>query len=357
MNSPIKAKAIKIASAAETNINLKKNFEKKDSLPAYPISIYLKNADKWQKQGINPADKMIIIGKNPSICDIFIDEEQIDKEHVLIYSLGVFWFILERGNGRKLKINGIQRRQIILRKNESALIEVAKRKMLISSRMEDKLTKIESQGIQMANKVTVSVFDKEYHFNFSKCAVVGSHRICDIRTKTGPAFAAVIFNYKKKLYIHAVQSNTAFVEYQPVKNITMLSDGMEMKISNHEMKIFMPLSRAYGKGFNIIPDFSKSSFCMYQFNGREKLTAAFEMPPEGKSIYVGRNPNLGMTLDCSNVSRKHSQIIAYENGMMILDCYSTNGTYLNNAKIGKKMAHAGDKVYFGDCKFLLGYCE
>lgn len=71
--------------------------------------------------------------------------------------------------------------------------------------------------------------------------------------------------------------------------------------------------------------------------------------PEGKSITLGRNRDIELPLPDLKLSRKHCQI-ALEGGRWILrDLGSTNGTFLNGARIsGNEAINEFDRIVLGD---------
>src|SRR5437762_10008613 len=55
--------------------------------------------------------------------------------------------------------------------------------------------------------------------------------------------------------------------------------------------------------------------------------------PEGKAIVLGRNRDVDLPLNDAKLSRRHCQIIATENGCLITDFSSTNGTFVNGNRL------------------------
>ncbi len=72
-----------------------------------------------------------------------------------------------------------------------------------------------------------------------------------------------------------------------------------------------------------------------------KLTAVGDM-------FIGRATDAEIRVDDEGVSRKHARISMTPNQQVILiDLGSTNGTYVNGAKIGEQVLRDGDKVQIG----------
>ena len=74
--------------------------------------------------------------------------------------------------------------------------------------------------------------------------------------------------------------------------------------------------------------------------------------PEGETV-VGRDVGLGLSLvGETTVSRRHAQLVKSGDSVVVRDLGSTNGTYVNGAKIGSEATlRPGDAVQFGSVRF------
>jgi pSer/pThr/pTyr-binding forkhead associated (FHA) protein len=83
-----------------------------------------------------------------------------------------------------------------------------------------------------------------------------------------------------------------------------------------------------------------------------------EIPASMRSITIGRSSKLSDVVILEpNLSRKHAQCIIYDKNIMVFDCGSSNGTFVNGEKITKKTIHPGDTVSFGDVAYFFCYAE
>jgi len=71
------------------------------------------------------------------------------------------------------------------------------------------------------------------------------------------------------------------------------------------------------------------------------------------AIDVGRGSNAGLILETDSVSRKHARIERFGGGHKIVDCGSTNGTYVNGVRVKEQILKDGDRIGIG--KALLKY--
>jgi class 3 adenylate cyclase len=73
--------------------------------------------------------------------------------------------------------------------------------------------------------------------------------------------------------------------------------------------------------------------------------------PPGRTLVVGRSPACDVPIRDLTVSRHHGEIEAAAGGLRIRDLGSTNGTFVNGARISEGMAAPGARVSFGKVVF------
>lgn len=78
------------------------------------------------------------------------------------------------------------------------------------------------------------------------------------------------------------------------------------------------------------------------------------LPPPGRSITVGRGPTCDVVLDAPMVSSRHLQIEHVDDGWIIRDLGSTNGTFVRGGRIDGPIAvEAGELVRLGSFELTL----
>lgn len=76
-------------------------------------------------------------------------------------------------------------------------------------------------------------------------------------------------------------------------------------------------------------------------------------PLEDDEIIIGRGEENGIVLSIAEVSRQHAVLTRAEEGYMIKDLGSTNGTFVDKKKIGGKyLLKPGDTIMLGDAIYL-----
>ena len=73
---------------------------------------------------------------------------------------------------------------------------------------------------------------------------------------------------------------------------------------------------------------------------------SFELPP-GKRLVVGRGLSSDIALYDPTISRRHAELTARTDGVQIKDLGSSNGTFVNGAKVTSGRIQAEDTVTFG----------
>jgi hypothetical protein len=78
-----------------------------------------------------------------------------------------------------------------------------------------------------------------------------------------------------------------------------------------------------------------------------------EFPLNDDHITIGRGEENGIVLNIAEVSRIHAELTKVEEGYILKDLGSTNGTYVDKKKVGKKyLLKPGDTVMLGDAIYM-----
>jgi pSer/pThr/pTyr-binding forkhead associated (FHA) protein len=67
----------------------------------------------------------------------------------------------------------------------------------------------------------------------------------------------------------------------------------------------------------------------------------------GAEKTVGRGPRADFMVDVALLSRVHSSLTATETGLSVEDLESTNGTFVNDQRVGRSPLNAGDRLRMG----------
>ncbi|MFV1949087.1 MAG: FHA domain-containing protein [Anaerolineales bacterium] len=76
-------------------------------------------------------------------------------------------------------------------------------------------------------------------------------------------------------------------------------------------------------------------------------------PLDADEVIIGRGEENGIVLNIAEVSRAHAVLNRAEEGYMIKDLGSTNGTFVDKKKVGNKyLLKPGDTIMLGDAIYL-----
>jgi hypothetical protein len=76
-------------------------------------------------------------------------------------------------------------------------------------------------------------------------------------------------------------------------------------------------------------------------------------PLDAEEVIIGRGEENGIVLNIAEVSRAHAVLNKAEEGYMIKDLGSTNGTFVDKKKVGNKyLLKPGDTIMLGDAIYM-----
>src|SRR5918993_3244536 len=71
-----------------------------------------------------------------------------------------------------------------------------------------------------------------------------------------------------------------------------------------------------------------------------------------ETLVIGRETAANLCIADASVSRRHSKIEKKENGFVLTDLDSLNGTFVNDVPVKSRLLEHGDRVRIGDSQFL-----
>ena len=74
---------------------------------------------------------------------------------------------------------------------------------------------------------------------------------------------------------------------------------------------------------------------------------------KGDVTRLGRHPDSEIMLDDITVSRRHASIERTDEGYVVTDAGSLNGTYVNQERIDRAVLHHGDELQIGKFRLVL----
>jgi EAL domain-containing protein (putative c-di-GMP-specific phosphodiesterase class I) len=80
----------------------------------------------------------------------------------------------------------------------------------------------------------------------------------------------------------------------------------------------------------------------------------WRVPVRRPAFYIGRHPELDLTLNVEAVSKRHAEIRFEDHTPHLKDLGSTNGSFVNQERVSEVALHDGDILSFGGVEFRLG---
>jgi len=77
--------------------------------------------------------------------------------------------------------------------------------------------------------------------------------------------------------------------------------------------------------------------------------------PEQGSVVMGRSRSCELTIPSPDASRRHAEIERVDQGYLLRDLGSTNGTFVNGAQVQEKQLETGDRIDIGG--ELVTFCQ
>jgi hypothetical protein len=201
--------------------------------------------------------------------------------------------------------------------------------------------------------------EREFKLGLESNALIGADSECRIQSAALPGIAGMLLSCHGRPYLSAARFAEGFLSVNGADASAgprELTDGAVVSFGQHAIFTIAirPLPEATGGVFAPAP--FKGNLALLDISDN-RFGSKLILPPAGRSIMIGRDASNHFMIESLNVSKKHAQLIIYDNSVLVLDAHSTNGTYLEEEPIAKKLAHPGEIVRFADKRYLLCHSE
>ncbi len=315
------------------------------------LSIFRRKDNKWIKTDFTAGKTSIRIGSASDKCDICIDgDETIDPIQTVINYLGNAIFIIERGKNSITHVNGIKTSQVVLDDKNPALMLIGKTAFILKP----KRSTPSKGSIIKTPYIVKNSQGSEFKAEFGRPNLIGGNSACDIEIK-GEDFIGLFLPIDKHLYFIPFSKTKVDGSDVPEMHTCVLKPISQL--NNYGISITVPNSQDMPPAPLKINSFGIATLKFIEIQADEQAVGLkMALPMSGKSFLISRkNEENCFHIDSKLISRKHAQIIVYDKSILVEDCYSANGTYVNAEKISRKSVHPGDFLSVGDKTFLLGY--
>lgn len=332
----------------------------------FPLVCYTFEGEKWVEKKFPLSKKAVRLGTSQD-CDVKFTLADIDDAELSFKFYGNAWIVLNTKKCPDFQINGISSNQNILFKDGCCYVQVGGNQYIFSTKKaKSKSTKEEGDeekedvvgadknantGPAQSGEYSLKTPFGQFRYPFSQSILIGQHQVCDIRV-AGAEFAGIISSSKGKLYFHPIFMQDFSINQAIVSGSTHLYHESNIKTGQVEMTLEI------AEDMRDIPDEKGAEsdyFCLLGLTEEGKFGDKIVLPTAGQSVFVGRSDISDYVVLSEQVSRKHAQLIIYDTSILLMDCYSTNGTFVNGEQVGKKRCYLGDILTFGDKSFLFCY--
>ena len=96
----------------------------------------------------------------------------------------------------------------------------------------------------------------------------------------------------------------------------------------------------------------RSALPKFMLRGVSGATFGKIFPLTGVTV-IGRNPECDISIPTDEVSRRHAELRPSQDGVMVEDLGSANGTFVNDRRVTRELLKHGDELRFDQLRFQL----
>ncbi len=329
-------------------------------VPHLPLVAYTRVDNKWiYKEFCDENKRNINVSSDLSASDLKIAGFP-ENTKLVLKQLGDAWYAFDSSRQNSMHVDCFREPQALIHSGEKRILAFGNTVIVLSTKGE-KAQIVPPEGAPKASEYSVELNQKQLRFNINSPCFFGSNTLCDIRIKELDHFSAMINIHGARPFLCPI----ADPEILPVRVKGIIIEqptplDQESRFSIGDYAFTFRISREVRfnddpASFAVVPGTKNRKLVLTQLDETDFPLATREIPPPGKAVYAGRGSDCNFRMNDTNISRKHAQFLSYENGLMVLDCGSRNGTYVNGDRITKRMMHPGDILSMAGERFVLCY--
>lgn len=317
------------------------------------LSCYQRRDDEWCEIKLDERQDVLQVGHEAELCDLVVDDMELEPVQVRLFRFRDCWFFIETGSASLTVVNGIPKRQDFLYPGWGHFFRVGDGEIIIKT---DYRYAVEANDEEPA-AFSVEVGGQGLSFSAKESCLIGSHEACDIQVM-GEPFQAIVSCFRGKVHVNAICADVyranIKVDGQYATQMRFLKNGSKIMVGGYEITVGVPKSDK-GKALSIQAANVNNNLALLELGADMVPGQKLIMPPAGQSVFLGRGSENYFQLNGSGISKRHSQLIIYRSYVTLVDCRSTNGTFVNKKRINSAKVKAGDIISLGDMNFLLCY--
>ena len=320
------------------------------------VGVHVFEKGKWRKKEFSPSKAAIKIGSETQESEIVVSGAGVDKAQAIVKRMGDQWFLMERGNSDLMRVNGVPCRQATFGGHDTCLVEIGDAKVVLV--FGDGWKKSSKRKPLPDDYFSVATQGAPEKFPADHACFIGSHEACDFPLAEdlgAPRFAACIADCDGRLAVIPIGS-TVKIGGKEIGAPAPLDSRHVMQFDDIDI-MFDPGSRGGkgGEGPLEFPPLSPARFVFLQMVEGGAKPLNIPLPKAGKALVMGRSNEANIVIPSKSVSKQHLHLITYPKSVLVTDLGSSNGTYVNEEKVKKKLMRAGDVLSVGEFHFFLSY--
>ena len=340
------------------------------------LHIFFMNQNSWHhKQFSFATTKPIRIGSYHHDNEIGLHDEDIEKTQAVIHKVNQDWYFMDSGKEDKICINGLPGKQLLIQNKSVNTIQIGNNFIILAYL---------DQINEAPHNILYEPNDNDCYFSFNntekfpikfdKMALIGGNSLSSLYTAHTEfltnvtveedkelfkkPFLGMIFKYSDVLFFQSFfkeikTNNTTSLTPVPIQKIENIITFNKTEIKLNIPEFYLPKS-----SIPQIPQASNTVFDLIPLDKDDETLPEIQISSKMRAITIGRSSKESdVAIAHPTISRKHAQLIIYSKSIMLYDCASSNGTYINDEKVNKKTIKPGDRITFGEVEYFLCYAS
>lgn len=305
----------------------------------------------WNAGRFNQDARQVTIGSSDH-ADITISESGLEDEQITLKQVGSQWLINDSGKNKLAVINGIFKPQGVIHNGYATILDVGNSTFVIKTFKSDPNASQVISTTTFGHKTRVFRLRSnagEQIMRFDRPVLFGSSGICDI-TFGDREFAGIISSYDNCLFSYSLSQNGDELS----RELRQLSSESRFRIDNYEM---CAKFKEEQHNFEWVEDWSQARMGLVELKSNGNLGKILPFPEDVIEFTIGRSDMNHLRVLEQKLSRTHAKFLAYDGRVILFDCDSTNGTFVNHRKISEAIIYPGDIVQFSHNQYILCYVK
>jgi hypothetical protein len=331
------------------------------------LSAFHSPGSAWQALTLPVGKARLHIGRDPYRCEIPVTENALSDIQALAHRIGENWYIVERGRHNLMEVNGFRYPQTMLKPGSACLLRFGRSSVLLRLAATHALNRDEPaplppQGPPEAGEYSLAMDGNLWRLPFNQTVIVGSDPLCDLRIPGEIPFVALLTPHAGRLYLLNLMppgQTPVSADGLPATDPVPLRPGSVLKLGGFDAKLRLARELRFVSEIDASEITPTGRLRLLLLDPEGNPLQGYPLPPPGGAVDLGRSPEKAKIAipEGVKISRRHAQIVTYENAALVLDINSLNGTYVNGERIQRRTAHPGDLISLANLNFLLCYDE